>query len=74
MEKNKFKLIKVRLRTRNCYTNLNQKKVTADIHEALDICNIWHGHHHDIHGGQLTRIMRKGFSDLVRNLKVMMYA
>ena len=25
---------------------------SIDIHEALDIGNIWHVHHHDIHGGQ----------------------
>ena len=31
-----------------------------DIHEALDIGNIWHGHHHDVHGGQVDEDHEEG--------------
>ena len=29
---------------------------SIDIHEALDIGNIWHGHHHDVRGGQVDEV------------------
>ena len=33
---------------------------SIDIHEALDIGIIWHGHHHDIHGGKFDKDHEEG--------------
>ena len=33
---------------------------SIDIHEALDIGKIWHGHHHDVHGGQVDEVHEEG--------------
>ena len=33
---------------------------SIDIHEDLDIGNIWHGHHHEIHGGKFDEDLEEG--------------
>ena len=33
---------------------------SIDMHEALDIGNIWHGRHHDVHGGQVDEDHEEG--------------
>ena len=38
MEKLKLKYIKVRLRTRNCYTNLNEENVTDNRQSFISGC------------------------------------